>query len=47
MQFIVIEKFPEPFVCTTEEGATLYFDTLLDAQEEADDCQDGQVVQIS
>ncbi len=45
MSFIVIEMFNIPTVVTDEDGEVLYFDTLEEAQVEADDCQDGKVVE--
>lgn len=49
MSFIVIECHGGPeyaAICTDEEGNNLVFDTLEQAQKEADDCQDGKVVEI-
>ena len=47
MQFIVIEKFNGDYaIVTTEEGETKVFESKLEAQAEADDCQDGQVVEV-
>ena len=47
MQFIVIEKFNGDFaIVTDEDGETKVFDTKAEAQTEADDCQDGQVVEV-
>jgi hypothetical protein len=44
--WIVIEKFPEPFLCIDEDGKLKYFDTEEAANEEADECQDGKAVEI-
>ncbi len=46
--FIVIEKFDREFpsIVTNTEGFPLLFDTAEQAQQEADDCQNGQVVQL-
>jgi hypothetical protein len=47
MSFIVLEKFGGNVnVCTNEDGETLEFETAELAQVEADDCQDGQVVEV-
>jgi hypothetical protein len=43
--YIVLEMFDNPTVVTNEDGDVLYFDTLDEAQSEADDCQDGKVVE--
>lgn len=49
MNYIVIEKFDReyPVICMSEEGLPLIFDSLEAAQEEADDCQDGIVVEYN
>ena len=44
--FIVLEKFNVPTVVTDEEGNVKYFDYFDDAQREADNCQDGQVIEL-
>jgi len=49
MSFIVIEKHGGPeyaIIVTNEEGENAVFDTAEQAQIEADDCQDGIVVEI-
>lgn len=49
MAFIVIEKFDMnyPTICVDpEDGFPLIFDTMEEAQAEADECQVGQVVEI-
>jgi hypothetical protein len=50
MKFIVIEKWenlPAPYVCTTEEGEGLYFDTYPEAEDYAkENCQEGLVVPL-
>ncbi len=43
--YIVIEMFNIPTVVTNEDGEVLYFDTIEEAQVEADDCQDGKVTE--
>ena len=44
--YIVIEAHDInwPIIVTDEEGQPLIFNTEQEAQEEADDCQDGRVV---
>ena len=47
--YIVIEKHggaEYAAIVTNEEGQNLVFDTKEEAQAEADDCQDGIVVQL-
>ena len=45
--FIVIELFPWPAIVTSETtGLPLQFETQVEAQAEADDCQIGIVVEI-
>jgi len=47
--FIVIEKFGGPEyagIVTDEEGNNKVFDKIEEAQAEADDCQDGIVVEL-
>lgn len=47
--FIVIETHGGPeyaAICTDSEGNNLVFDTREEAQKEADDCQDGIVVEL-
>lgn len=47
--FIVIEKFDVyfPCICTNEDGLPLIFNTPEEAQEEADKCQDGIIVEYN
>lgn len=49
-QFIVIETFPDlesaAIVVDPESGRNLVFDTPEAAQKEADQCQDGIVVEV-
>lgn len=45
-EYVVIERFPVPTIVTDEEGNTKVFDRWCEAQEEADDCQLGQVVML-
>ncbi len=44
--YIVIEKFGMPAIVTDENGNVKEFETLESAQAEADDCQDGLVVNL-
>lgn len=46
--YIVIEKFnvDYPTIVTDEDGKPLIFDELTDAEQESNECQDGQVVEI-
>jgi hypothetical protein len=47
--FIVIETFgdaADAAICTDTEGNNLVFDTREEAQTEADDCQQGIVIEI-
>jgi len=47
--YIVIEKFggaEYAIIVTDEEGNTKVFNTKEEAQLEADDCQDGLVVEL-
>jgi hypothetical protein len=46
MKYYVIERFPDPIVVTDEEGYVKYFETAIEAQIEADDCQDGIVLEL-
>ena len=49
MQYVVIETWTNlscPYVTTDEDGNTLVFDNLKEAQEEADTCQEGIVVPL-
>lgn len=49
MSFIVIECHGGPqyaAICTDEEGNNLVFDTREEAETEANDCQDGLVVEL-
>ena len=47
--YIVIEVFPEnfPSIVTDEQGNPLLFDSIEDASAEADECQNGVVVNIN
>lgn len=46
--YIVIETFDTTFpsIICDEEGCPLLFDTIEEAKEEADECQDAIVVEI-
>lgn len=47
--YVVIEKFggaEYAAIVTDEEGNNKVFDTFEEAQAEADDCQDGIVVEL-
>ena len=47
--YIVIEKFDlrwPSIVVDMEEGSPLLFNTVEEAQAEADECQDGLVVEL-
>lgn len=44
--YIVIEKFGTPTIVTDEDGNVKEFETPESAQAEADDCQDGLVVDL-
>lgn len=49
MSFIVIEAHGGAecaIVCTDENGNNLVFESRVEAEAEADDCQDGRVVEI-
>jgi len=49
MSYIVIETFggaEYAIIVTDEEGNNLVFDTLEEAQDEADECQGGLVIEI-
>jgi len=49
MAYIVIEKHGGPeyaIIVTDEDGNNKIFDTEDEAQTEADDCQDGIVVEL-
>jgi hypothetical protein len=49
MSYIVIETFggaEYAIIVTDEEGNNLVFDTHEKAQDEADDCQGGLVIEI-
>lgn len=49
MPYIVIECHGGPeyaAICTDQEGNNLVFDNKEDAQKEADDCQDGRVIEL-
>ena len=50
MPYIVIEAHGGPeyaIICTDENGKTKIFATQEEAQREADECQDGKVVDLS
>jgi hypothetical protein len=47
--YIVIENFPDPAyaaIVTNEDGANKVFDTSAQAQTEADDCQNGIIIEL-
>ena len=46
--FIVIEKFDKlfPTIVTNEDGTPMLFEQEDQAHAEADECQDGQVVEL-
>lgn len=49
MSYIVIETHGGPeyaSICIDTEGNNLVFETAEEAQKEADDCQDGLVVEV-
>lgn len=50
MSWIVIEMFPDAsqasIVADPETGWNKVFDTIEEAQEEAEDCQDGIIIEI-
>jgi len=49
MSYLVIETFggaAYAIIVTDEEGNNLVFDTVVEAQDEADECQCGLVVEI-
>ncbi|MDB5006253.1 MAG: hypothetical protein JWP45_646 [Mucilaginibacter sp.] len=49
MSFIVIEAFggaEYAIIVTDQDGNNLVFEKLEDAEAEADDCQDGFVVEL-
>ena len=46
MKYIVLEKFTNSLI-TNEEGQILEFDSEINAQLEADECQDGLVIPIN
>lgn len=46
--YIVTERFCSyPTICTGEDGITLVFSTIEEAQKEANSCQDGLVVPLN
>ena len=48
MNYIVIDKFPEPTICRGEDGEILYWDDPLDATKwMLDNCQNGLIVKIA
>jgi hypothetical protein len=49
MSYIVIETFGGPeyaIIVTDEDGSNKVFDTKEEAQIEADDCQDGIILEL-
>jgi hypothetical protein len=47
--YIVIENFPDPTwaaIVTNEDGSNKVFDTSVQAQAEADECQNGIIVEL-
>lgn len=49
MSWIVIEIFPDvenATIVTTTEGKNLVFEIMEEAMEEAEDCQDGIIIEI-
>lgn len=49
MSYIIIEKFggaDYAIVCTDENGNNKVFDTVEEAEIEANECQDGIVIEI-
>ena len=45
---VVMEKFPHPHLIVDEEtGEAKLFETVREAKEEADKCQDGQVIPLT
>jgi hypothetical protein len=49
MSYIVIDCFGGPeyaIIVTSEDGENKVFDDKSEAQAEADDCQDGRVIEI-
>jgi hypothetical protein len=49
MPFLVIELFPDlelATIVTSEDGTNIIFNTIEEAEAEADDCQDGLVVEV-
>lgn len=47
MQYVVMEKFPEPYLITNEEGSVIIFDSHKETDKVAQELQDGQVVQLT
>lgn len=50
MSYIVIEKHggaEYAIITTNEDGENKIFDNLEEAQKEAEDCQDGMIVEIN
>ena len=45
MKYLVLDKFTNS-LCTNEQGEVLEFDSEINAQLEADECQDGLVIPI-
>lgn len=45
--YYVIESFPHPHFVTDENGELKIFDNYLEAKKEANDCQDGYVINFS
>lgn len=49
MSWIVIEMWPDPesaAIVTTADGKNEVFDDIREAQEVADDCQNGKIVEV-
>jgi hypothetical protein len=47
--YIVIENFPDPeyaAIVTNEDGVNKVFNTSAEAQAEADDCQNGIIIEL-
>lgn len=44
---IVIENFHVPYICTDEEGETLYFENMRDAERYAENCQCPTIVELN
>jgi len=47
-QYVVLEKFPEPYLVVEEDtGKAKVFYTNAAAKKEAENCQDGQVIPLT